>query len=80
VKEGYLYRVRGRGTFVRARRVEANVTILSSFTDSMRATVLDVDTRVRLCLRIITACSSDGAPISAGPNGTGPHLTLLVVG
>jgi len=37
VKEGYLYRVRGRGTFVREQKVEEKITILSSFSESMQA-------------------------------------------
>lgn len=37
VKEGYLYRVPGRGTFVREQKVEEKISILSSFTESMRA-------------------------------------------
>lgn len=37
VKEGYLYRVAGKGTFVREPKVEEKISILSSFTESMRA-------------------------------------------
>ncbi len=37
VKEGYLYRVPGRGTFVREQKVEEKISILSSFSESMRA-------------------------------------------
>jgi GntR family transcriptional regulator len=37
VKEGYLYRVAGKGTFVRERKVEEKISILSSFTESMHA-------------------------------------------
>src|SRR5712692_10029860 len=37
VKEGYLYRVPGRGTFVREQKVEEKISILSSFWESMRA-------------------------------------------
>src|SRR5215472_16198948 len=36
-KEGYLQRVQGRGTFVRAPKVEQKIAILSSFTESLRA-------------------------------------------
>jgi GntR family transcriptional regulator len=37
VKEGYFYRVPGRGTFVREQKVEEKISILSSFSESMRA-------------------------------------------
>src|SRR5690242_16824446 len=37
VKEGLLYRVPGRGTFVREQKVEEKISILSSFSESMRA-------------------------------------------
>src|SRR2546430_7188517 len=46
VKEGYLYRVRGRGTFVREQKVEEKISILSSFTESMRAKGLSAVLRV----------------------------------
>ena len=46
VKEGYLYRVPGRGTFVREQKVEEKISILSSFTESMRAKGLSADLRV----------------------------------
>jgi GntR family transcriptional regulator len=43
VKEGYLYRVRGKGTFVRERKVEEKISILASFTESMRAKGLNAE-------------------------------------
>ena len=46
VKEGYLYRVLGRGTFVREQKVEEKISILSSFTESMRAKGLSAALRV----------------------------------
>lgn len=46
VKEGYLYRVRGRGTFVREAKVEEKITILSSFTESLRAKGLRAEMRI----------------------------------
>ena len=46
VKEGYLYRVPGRGTFVREQKVEEKISILSSFTESMRAKGLSAVLRV----------------------------------
>jgi GntR family transcriptional regulator len=46
VKEGYLYRVPGRGTFVREQKVEEKISILSSFTESMRAKGLHAVLRV----------------------------------
>jgi GntR family transcriptional regulator len=45
-KEGYLYRVQGRGTFVREQTVEEKVAILSSFTESMRAKGLEPELHV----------------------------------
>lgn len=46
VKEGYLYRVRGRGTFVREAKVEEKINILSSFTESLRAKGLNAEMRM----------------------------------
>ncbi len=46
VKEGYLYRVPGRGTFVREQKVEEKISILESFTESMRVKGLQADLRV----------------------------------
>jgi GntR family transcriptional regulator len=46
VKEGYLFRVPGRGTFVREQKVEEKISILSSFSESMRAKGLDAVLRV----------------------------------
>jgi GntR family transcriptional regulator len=46
VKEGYLYRVPGRGTFVREEKVEEKISILSSFSESMRAKGLSAALRV----------------------------------
>lgn len=46
VKEGYLYRVPGRGTFVREQKVEEKISILSSFSESMRAKGLSAVLRV----------------------------------
>ncbi len=54
VKEGYLYRVPGRGTFVREQKVEEKISILSSFTESMRTKGLSAVLRV-VELRIDTA-------------------------
>src|SRR5437868_9418143 len=47
VKEGYLHRTRGRGTFVQEAEVDEKIAILSSFTQSMRAKGLDPDIRMR---------------------------------
>ena len=47
VKEGYLSRTRGRGTFVRESKVDEKIAILSSFTESMRAKGLEPDIRIR---------------------------------
>ena len=46
VKEGYLYRMRGRGTFVREAKVEEKINILSSFTESLRAKGLSAEMRL----------------------------------
>src|SRR5215471_1796299 len=46
VKEGYFYRVPGRGTFVREQKVEEKISILSSFSESMRAKGLSAVLRV----------------------------------
>src|SRR2546427_1314556 len=46
VKENYLYRVPGRGTFVCEQKVEEKISILSSFTESMRAKGLNAILRV----------------------------------
>jgi GntR family transcriptional regulator len=47
VKEGYLHRTRGRGTFVQEAKVDEKIAILSSFTQSMRAKGLDPDIHIR---------------------------------
>src|SRR5438034_6426617 len=47
VKEGYLHRTRGRGTFVQEAKVEEKIAILSSFTQSMRAKGIEPDIRIR---------------------------------
>ena len=46
VKEGVLYRVRGKGTFLRERSLLEQDSILSSFTESMRRKGLEVEMRV----------------------------------
>jgi GntR family transcriptional regulator len=46
VSEGVLYRVRGKGTFLREPTLVENVSILSSFTASMRRRGLDVEMRL----------------------------------
>ena len=61
VKEGYLYRVPGRGTFVREQKVEEKISILSSFTESMRAKGLSADLRV----------------VEQGVSKTPPHISAL---
>ena len=47
VKEGYLHRTRGRGTFVQEAKVDEKIAILSSFTQSMRAKGLNPDIHIR---------------------------------
>jgi GntR family transcriptional regulator len=46
VREGLLYRVPGQGTFLRERAAVQRVSILSSFSESMRAKGFDVEVRV----------------------------------
>src|SRR3989449_10463637 len=47
VKEGYLHRTRGRGTFVQEAKLDEKIAIRSSFTESMRAKGLDPDIQIR---------------------------------
>ena len=47
VKEGYLNRTRGRGTFVHEAKVDEKIAILSSFTQSLRAKGHNPDIRIR---------------------------------
>lgn len=54
VKDGYLYRVRGRGTFVREHKMEEKISLLSSFTGSMKAKGVQAELRIT-ALRIIPA-------------------------
>ncbi|HZS90675.1 MAG TPA: GntR family transcriptional regulator [Chloroflexota bacterium] len=44
---GYVERVKSRGTFVRQRKIEQKITVLSSFTDSMHQMGLPVRLEVR---------------------------------
>ncbi len=46
VREGLLYRARGQGTFLRERPSVERVSVLSSFSESMRAKGFNVDVRV----------------------------------
>lgn len=46
VREGYLYRIQGRGTFVREHKVEQKISILSSFKQSMEGTDLTPEMRI----------------------------------
>ena len=46
VNKGLLVRGRGRGTFVRGPGLDEKISILHSFTESMRAQHVEVDTRV----------------------------------
>jgi GntR family transcriptional regulator len=64
VKEGLLYRVPGRGTFVREQKVEEKISILSSFSESMSAKGLSADLRL-VEQRVIPAPSAIGAALAA---------------
>ncbi|MEV6859445.1 GntR family transcriptional regulator [Streptosporangium subroseum] len=46
VKDGYLTRTRGRGTYVREAKLGARIQLLSSFTDTLKATGLPTAMRV----------------------------------
>src|SRR5712692_7993466 len=65
VKEGYFYRVPGRGTFVREQKVVEKINILSSFSESMRAKGLSPDLRV-IELRVGKAPSQIKTVLEAG--------------
>lgn len=49
-KQGYLERIKSRGTFVRGHKLEQKITALSSFTDSMQHIGLPLEVQV-LCLK-----------------------------
>ena len=55
VKEGVLYRVRGKGTFLREPAFVEHVSILSSFTASMQEKGLDVEMRLLRQRRVRTS-------------------------
>src|SRR5712692_7200958 len=65
VKEGYFYRVPGRGTFVCEQKVVEKINILSSFSESMRAKGLSPDLRV-IELRVGKAPSQIKTVLEAG--------------
>lgn len=65
VKEGYLYRVPGRGTFVREEKVEEKISLLSSFSESMQAKGIDA------VLRVIELSVGKAAPRVRAALGTG---------
>lgn len=46
VAEGYLYRIQGKGTFVKGKQLSEGVSQLSSFTDRMREKQLNLETKV----------------------------------
>lgn len=72
VKDGYLYRVRGRGTFVSGGRVERKIALLDSFSDSLRAAGLELDVRV---VRLELAVPPSEVRRSLGLR-TGKHVLL----
>ena len=55
-REGLIYREKGRGTFLRTRRVEVDLTNLCSTTEDLRARGWEPGTRI-LDFSEITACS-----------------------
>jgi len=54
VNKGLLVRGRGRGTFVRGSSLNAKISILHSFTESMRDQAVPVDMRVIRQVRVLT--------------------------
>ena len=54
VNKGLLVRGRGRGTFVRGSALNEKISILHSFTESMRDQAVPVDMRVIRQLRVLT--------------------------
>jgi GntR family transcriptional regulator len=51
VADGYLYRVRGSGTYVRAGKVEEKLSILHSFTATLQGTGMEAEVRLLQCAR-----------------------------
>jgi len=52
VADGYVYRVRGSGTYVRAGKVEEKLSILHSFTATLQGTGLEAEVRLLHCARV----------------------------
>jgi DNA-binding GntR family transcriptional regulator len=52
VSDGYLYRVRGSGTYVRAGKVEEKLSILHSFTETLQGTGMEAEVRLLDCSRV----------------------------
>jgi GntR family transcriptional regulator len=85
-REGYVYRVRGRGTFVQRSRVEERISILTSFSESLRAQGLEPTVRL-LTQAVVTpraeiqkALEVEGGEIlyveRLGAVGRDPHAVL----
>jgi DNA-binding GntR family transcriptional regulator len=51
VGDGYLYRVRGSGTYVRATKVEEKLSIVHSFTQTLQGTGMQAEVRLLQCER-----------------------------
>jgi GntR family transcriptional regulator len=77
VKEGALYRVRGKGTFVVERSLVEHVSILSSFTASMREKGLEVE--MRLLRHANVRCPADVSSALATRERTVTRLERLAV-
>lgn len=78
VKDGYLYRVRGRGTFVSGGKVEQKIALLGSFGDSLRAVGLEPDVRVvRLELSDPPAAVARALELPAGKHVLLERLALV---
>jgi len=52
VADGYLYRVRGSGTYIRAGKVEEKLSILHSFTQTLQGTGMEAEVRLLHCARV----------------------------
>ena len=72
VSEGVLYRVRGRGTFLREPPLVENVSILASFSASMRERGLDVE------MRLLRRQKRRVSPEIADALGTGERVAVVL--
>jgi GntR family transcriptional regulator len=69
---GYLYRLRGSGTYVREAKVEEKLSILSSFTETLRSTGREAE------VRLLTQERTPATPAIAAALGTRAKALLLI--